>query len=231
MDAAPYYSPTYFPPSYFYVATAPVISVSSTGVSPYNAPTYFPSSYFYGATAPAVSGSLTNASSYNAPTYFPPSYFYVGSSPSVLAPNSPEPQCRDQAAYAALIGLLGATGVFEEVIFGAVTQRSRAGADSYPLAIVTPRGWEEFDDYDPTSIVRRVFFAITIVVKGQDAHSQFGDLDRLSSAIQKVIDRSDLGATCIGPLTRIRSGRYESSTHFPEQSVDLEGEFSSILDS
>jgi hypothetical protein len=126
--------------------------------------------------------------------------------------------------------LLRASGVFEEVIFGASAQRSRAGSDIYPLAVVTRRGWEESDGYDPISIVRRVSFAITIVIKVQDGSSEFDQLDQLSAAIQDVVDRSDLGGTCLGALTKIRSGRYESSTHYPEQSVDLEGEFTSIIE-
>ena len=200
MDATPYYTPMYFPPSYFYIARAP-----------------------------AGSGPSTDTSTYYAPTYFPPSYFYGGAPSLILDPVVPEHQGRDHAAYEALLDLLRATGAFEEVIFGDSTQRSRAGADSYPLAVVTPKGWQESDDYDPTSIVRRVSFAITVVVKDQDGSSQFDRLDRLSSAILDVVDRSDLGGNCLGPLTKVRSGRYEPSTHHPEQSVDLEGEFTSII--
>ena len=231
MDAAPYYAPTYFPPSYFYGLTAQASSVSSTNAAPYYAPTYFPPSYFYGLMAQASSVSSTNAAPYYAPTYFPPSYFYGGAPPSsIVVPVVTESQGRDRAPYEALLGLLRATGVFEEVIFGASTQRSQAGSDSYPLAVVTPKGWEESDDYDPTSISRRVSFAVTVVVKGQDGCSEFDQLDQLSSAIQGVVDRSDLGGTCLGPLTKIRSGRYGSSTHYPEQSVELEGEFASIIE-
>jgi hypothetical protein len=202
MDPALYFAPTYFPPSYFYVANSQASSSTSTGTTPYNAP-----------------------------TYFPPSYFYDGggvSSTPVLG--VPEPQGRDQAAYAALLGLMQATGVFEEVVYGAATQRSQAGADSYPLAVLTPRGWEEFDDYDPTSIVRRVTFGITIVVRCHEGCPQFDQLDRLSSSLLSVVDFSDLNGSCLPFLTRVRAGRYEFSAHYPEQSLALEGEFFSIID-
>jgi hypothetical protein len=202
MDTAPYYAPAYFAPSYFDGENGSASSPSSNGVTPYDAPTYFPPSYFYGEVAPT----------------------------SVIVPITPFPGGRDSAAYSALLSLIEATGAFQDVIFGATTQRSEAGADSYPLAVVTPKGWEEDDDFDPISIVRRVSFAITIVVKSQDGCSEFDQLDCLSSIVLGVVDRSDLGGTCLAPLTRIRAGRYESSTRYPEQSVDLNGEFCSLID-
>jgi hypothetical protein len=194
------------------------------GGSPYLAPTYFPPTYFYGgavSTSPSPTPPVTptGVSPYNAPTYFPP-----------LPTKTIEASGRDRSAYVALLSLIQGLGVFEDVIFGAAIQRNQAGADCYPLAVVTPKAWEEFDDYDPTSIVRRVTFGITIVVRSQDGESQFDQLDRLSTAIVRVVDFSGLAGPCLPPLTRIRVGRYESSTHYPEQSIELEGEFSLLID-
>jgi hypothetical protein len=236
MDAAPYYSPTYFPASYFYSATVPAAASTSTGVLPYNAPTYFAPSYFYGPSSTTLTGMLP----YNAPTYFASSYFYGPSSSTVIVPVVPDPTPEpdpapapdgcDHDAYLTLIDLLKATGMFEEVIFGAATQRSQAGADTYPLAVLTPKGWEESDDVDPTSIVRRATFSVTVVVTSQDGLPQFDQLNRLSCAVKKAVDGSSLDGICLPALTRIRSGHYVYSNHYPEQSIDLEGEFSSILD-
>jgi hypothetical protein len=223
MDAAPYYAPTYFPASYFYSATASTPGSTTPGVMPYNPPTYFAPSYFYGAT---TTTATTGMMPYDAPTYFAPSYFYGASSSTVVVP---DPVGGDQEAYQALLALLMATGVFEDVIFGAATQRGQAGADTYPLAVLTPRGWEESDEFDPKSIVRLETFSITIVVTSQDALPQFDLLDRLSYAIKMAVDGSDLDGTCMPALTKIRSGRYVYSNHYPEQSIDLEGEFSSII--
>jgi hypothetical protein len=207
MDAAPYYAPTYFPASYFYSATAP--PATPTGVAPYYAPTYFPASYFYSAntTSPVV-----------APV------------PPVVTPSPAEPTGRDAGAYSALLSLLRASGIFEEVIFGDALQRSQAGADTYPLAVLTPKGWEESDDFDPALIVRRVTFAITVVIKSADSGTQFDALDRLASAIQKAVDRSGLGGGALAALTKIRSGRYGQTTRYPEQSIELGGEFASLFD-
>lgn len=226
MDAAPYYAPTYFPASYFYSST--VVPTGSTAMSmlSYNAPTYFSPSYFYGSSSSTT--TATGMLPYNAPTYFPPSYFY-GPASTIIVPVMPGPGC-DQDAYAAMLALMASTGEFEEVIFGAATQRSQSGADTYPLAVLTPKGWEESDDVDPTSIVRREIFSISIVVASQDVLPQFDRLDRLSCAIKKAVDGSDLGGSCLPALTRIRSAHYVYSNHYPEQAIDLQGEFSSIHD-
>ena len=96
--------------------------------------------------------------------------------------------------------------------------------------MVTLRGWEEADEVDPISIVRRTTFSITVVVKSEDDLPRFDLLDGLSSAIKQAVDRSDLGGTCLPALTWIGSGRYDYSGHYPEQSIDLEGGFSSIIE-
>ena len=44
------------------------------------------------------------------------------------------------------------------------------------------------------------------------------------------MDRSDLGGLCLPPLTKIRAGRYQPSSQYPEWSVDLDGEFSVLID-
>ncbi len=196
--------------------------------APYNAPTYFPPSYFFAPTSPPADPSVF--APYNTPTYFPPSYFYGGTSAPVAPPATPEPEGRDREPYAALLSLLEATGVFEEVIFGDSLQRSQAGADGYPLAVLSPKGWEESDDFDPALIVRRVSFAITIVIKSQDSGTQFDALDRLASTIQAAVDRSDLEGTSLPALTKIRSGRYGQSDRYPEQSIELDGGFATLID-
>ncbi len=203
-----YYAPTYFPPSFFY---ASVSAATTTVGMPYNAPSYFPASYFYGN---IVSNSPPPTPT---PTPTPPT--------PIVTPG------RDQEAYAALLALIQGLGVFEEVIYGAAIQRNQAGVDCYPLALLTPKGWEESDDYDPTFVVRRAKFGITIVVQTQDGEPQFDQLDRLSSVVIGVVDFAGLGSQNLPALTRIRTGSYESSTHYPEQSVELEGEFASLVNS
>ena len=140
------------------------------------------------------------------------------------------PKGRDQGAYAALLQVIEGIGAFEEVIFGDASQRSRAGADAYPLAVVTPIGWEEVDDHDPTLLARRASFAITILVKGESGGPEFDALDLLASATQDAVDGSDLGGTSLAALTKIRAGRYEQAAHHPERSLVLEGSFTTLID-
>lgn len=245
MVLAPYYAPTYFAASYFYGGSDPSAAPSPARPSHYNAPTYFPLTYFYGnSSSPTSPTSPMGLLPYNAPTYFPSAYFYGSSSagsPVVPTPvpvpdpvpepfPHPAPIGRDVDAYASLLASITATGLFEDVILGASSRRGLAGADTYPLAVLTPRSWEESDEVDPTSIVRRATFSITLVIKGQDELPEYEQLERLASAIKRAVDRSDLGGSSLPALTRIRSGRFEYSGHYPEQTLELEGEFSSIID-
>ena len=231
----PYYAPTYFPPDYFAggsggpsVPTAP-----TSGQSPYYAPTYFPPDYF--ASGPAGPSSPTAPTSgqtpYNAPTYFPPAYF-TGDPVDLLDP-TPEPELapgRDALCYAALAASVRATGAFDAVVFGDWTRRSAAGASSHPLAVITPKGWEEADDVDPIIAVRRVEFMIRLVIRVEDGTAPFDQLDHLAALVQAKVDHSDLNGQCLPALTKIRAGRYQPSSQYPEWSVELDGEFTLLID-
>jgi len=227
MEAAPYYAPTYFAPSYFNGTSG----TTPLSVSPYNAPTYFAPSYFSGSVTPVNPGMMP----YNAPAYFAPAYFYGPSSTATLGSDqtnsvvTTDPVDLDEMSYSALMALVNGTGGFEAVILGSTIRRGCAGADTYPLAVLTPRGWEESDDFDPTSIVRRTTFSITVVVKSEEDLPVFDPLERLSTAIKKVVDGSDLNGTCLPKLTRIYSGHFLESSRYPEHSIELKGEFSRII--
>lgn len=137
---------------------------------------------------------------------------------------------RDGACYSALIASLEAIGAFDSVIFGDPSRRSVAGADAHPLAVVTPKGWEETDETDPILWARRVSFTIRIIIRVEEDASPFVQLDQLAASVQAQVDRSDLSGQCLPPLTKIRAGRYQSSSQYPEWSIDLDGEFTVLID-
>ena len=228
----PYFAPTYFPVAYFFSGDdGDDSSGANPGRTPYNAPTYFPPAYFYGG-GPADANPTEGRTPYNAPTYFPSTYFYGGlaASDPVSAPSVRFPG-RDGGSFAALIDLLRETGALDSVVFGDPTRRSGSGANTHPLAIVTPRGWEEADDVDPTLLVRRVMFTIRLVIRvDDDDESPFDQLDQLAAVVQARVDQSDLNGQCLAPLTKIRAGRYQATSQYPEWSIDLDGEFTSLVD-
>lgn len=166
---------------------------------------------------------------YYTATYFSPFYFY-GSS---VKPSSTSSQAagRDAGCYSALVSLLTAIGLFDAVIFGDPTGAPAAGANAHPLAIVTPKGWEETDETDPVVWVRRVLFTIRIVIQVDDATTPFDQLDQLAATVQSQLDQADLGGQCLASLTKIRAGRYGTANAFPEWSIDLDGEFTELVDS
>ena len=209
-------------------AGASLSDPTTQGLTPYDAAAYFAPSYFYGGSnlTPATQG-LTP---YYAATYFAPAYFYGG--PITSAPAGvPQPTGRDSSYYSALISLLETIDLFDAVIFGDPTSGSAAGANTHPLAIVTPKGWEETDETDPVLWVRRVSFTIRIIIQVDGALAPFDQLDQLATAVQSQVDQANLGGQSLAALTRIRAGRYGTSSTYPEWSIDLDGEFTVLIDS
>ncbi len=73
-------------------------------------------------------------------------------------------------------------------------------------------------------------FTVRVVIRVENDSSPFDQLDRLAATVQAQIDRADLNGQCLPALTKIRAGRYQSSSQYPEWSVDLDGEFAILID-
>jgi hypothetical protein len=165
---------------------------------------------------------------YFAPTYFAPTYFSLY---TPAQPPSPTRSPGDREAYAAILKVLEATGSFESVLFSSPLERLTLGASATPLVSIVPEGWEEFDEVDPTSILRRVLFRIELLVLDVDPFARFELLDTLESAARGAIEGSDLGGVCLPALTRLHRSRYDPRSLPPEQASRLDGEFSYIIGS
>lgn len=191
----------------------------------YFAPTYFPPAYFASLTQAAPVGP--GPSTYFAPSYFPPSYF----SPLVpSAPVEPTPSTYgDLDAYGAILGLLRGTKSFDAVLFSGPSDRHPAGSGPIAVATVVPEGWEEFDEVDPTVVLRRVNFSIELTVRDGDPLDRFGRLGQLESIARRALDGSDLGGGCLPGLTRLRRGRYDRRSLPPEQAARVDGEFTYLI--
>lgn len=169
---------------------------------------------------------------YFAPTYFAPTYF-TSLAPS-LVPKPPVPippgssVYGDADAYAAILSALEATGVFESVLFAIPPDRLALAASATPLVSLVPEGWEEFDDVDPTAILRRVSFGLYLLVRDDDPLARLSSLARLDSAAHAALEGSGLGG-CLPALTRLRRARYDPRSLHPEQAARIDGEFTYIL--
>jgi hypothetical protein len=168
---------------------------------------------------------------YFAPTYFAPTFFspYAPTQPLPTPSGSAPPGDRD--AYAAILAALDATGAFESVLFASPLERLTLGAAATPLASVVPEGWEEFDEVDPTAILRRVSFRLELLVSDDDSFARFELLDALESAARGAIEGSGLGDVCLPALTWLRRSRYDPRSLPPEQASRLDGEFTYIIGS
>ncbi len=164
---------------------------------------------------------------YNAPTFFSTSYFAPVGSPPV-ATFDPSTGYRDSDAFAAIVSALEATGEFAAVTLADNFARCGAGAPS-PLASVNPVGWEEFDETDPTTLVRRVDFVVALQVREDDFSAAFKEIDRLASIVQDALDGSNLGGGCLPGLTLVRRGRFDREARHPEMRLQLAGEFSYLV--
>ncbi len=166
---------------------------------------------------------------YFAPTYFAPAYF--GPLEPSLLPRPPVPTTPvfgDADAFAAILASLEATGAFESVLFGVPLERLALAAAAAPLVSLVPEGWEEFDDVDPTSILRRVSFRLDLLVRGDDPLARLASLARLDSAAHTALEGSGLGGG-LPALTRLRRAGYDPRSLHPEQAARIDGEFTYIL--
>jgi hypothetical protein len=195
----------------------------------YFAPTYFAPTYF--PTDILEQPSTTAATRYFAPTYFATTYFYpytLEQSSTVSTPPGPHISA-DRLIYAAILDSLEATNAFESVLFASAIDRLTLGSAATPLVALVPDGWEEFDEVDPTSILRRVSFYLDLLVRDEDAFGRFEQLDALESAARGAIEGLSLAGISLPGLTRLRRARYDAHSLPPEQSARLEGEFTYII--
>ena len=224
---------TYFPGAFFFDSLSGVAASSpNSGRTPYNSPRYFPPAYISGGDPASSIGSnpMLSRTPYNAPTYFPLTYFHGG---STEASSPPKPWAGPRTRRRVLRRNHRLAAIDRGVCLGALWRPDAAhqrGADSHPLAIVTPRGWEELDDADPTLQVRRVLFTIRIVIRLENDSTPFDQFDQLAATVQAEVDGSNLDGHCLGPLTKIRAGRYQTASQYPEWSIDLDGEFTLLVD-
>jgi hypothetical protein len=169
---------------------------------------------------------------YYAPTYFSPYYFTPLAASQGAGPGNPPPTVyNDRTAYEAILALLKATQAFDCVLFACSPDRQALGPSGASLASLMPSGWEEFDEVDPTAILRRVSFSLILLTRDSDPLLRFELLNRLEAIVHDALEGSNLGGGCLPALTRLWRGRYDQQSLHPEQSVRLDGEFTYILGS
>ncbi len=136
------------------------------------------------------------------------------------------PGYRDRDAFNAIVAALQATGVFADVLFPAPIDNILVGADRSPLAVVVPTQWQETPDTTAGSLVRKVSFTITLVVRAEDPMDRFEALDLASSYASNAIDGSTLGGGCLPALTLLSKGVYDPTPRHPELRLAMDGVFS-----
>jgi len=146
--------------------------------------------------------------------------------PAVINP----PLYGDRNAFEAILALLKDTRAFECALFASSPDSPVLNSSTVPSVLLVAEGWEEFDDVDPSSILRRVDFSLAVLVRDDDPFARFEQLAQLESIVHNALEGSDLGG-CLPGLTRIRIGRYDPRSLHPEQKLRLDGEFTYMIDS
>jgi hypothetical protein len=168
-----------------------------------------------------------------APTYFAPTYFAALAPTAVPNPPAPAPPGStagygDPDAYAAILAALRGTGAFGSVLFGVPPDQLALAGAAAPLASIVPEGWEDFDEVDPPSILRRGTFAVYLLARDDDPLARFGRMAKLDAASRAALDGSGLGG-CLPALTRLRRSRPDPRSLHPEQVARIDGEFTYIV--
>ena len=166
---------------------------------------------------------------YFAPTYFSPYYFAPFSLSGGAQTTGTTTPYGDSDAFGFILALLKETGAFERVLFSGSLDTQHLNSSSVPSVLVVPGGWEEFDEVDPFAILRRVDFSLLLLVRDDDSFTRFDQLARLESVIHNSLEASNLGG-CLPALTRIRRGHYDLRSLHPEQMLQLDGEFTYMID-
>ena len=131
---------------------------------------------------------------------------------------------RDRDAFGAIADALAATGEFDEVRFSPPPAEP-IGADRGPLVVITPVEWHESPDSLFGSVLRRVTYSLTLVVRAQDPRDRFEILDRLSGVVQDALGNASLAGFCLGAMSRLGHGRYDPGSRAPDLRLVLDGEF------
>lgn len=127
---------------------------------------------------------------------------------------------------------LEATGQFDAVYRGIITDGAGKPADFKAIAVIYMDNFEEptfADDYDDTQSQHTLRFRITIEVREDDPELREDELDRLRCVVQNAINYQTFNDVTIPGLTVVRTGSYGKPDH-PTQSVELRIETAYFVD-
>lgn len=145
----------------------------------------------------------------------------------------PDP-ARDYSILRAMAAAIEATGEFGVVLVGErpTPDRTQFGAEVSAAAVVTPRSFQETDNWDDPSDVqseRTLSVAITLVARDPDESARIDLLDRLGHVVAQAIGGQSLAGMTILGKTRVRAGEWAPANE-PEKHLVLSVETSYLID-
>jgi hypothetical protein len=158
------------------------------------------------------------------PAYFNQSYFYPFDLNQTTQAAAPQVGTFDELTiYNSILEGLKGTSLFPSVLFASPADRLAAKSSPTPAVELAPLGWEDVDDVDPVSVVRKLKFQIRLVVRARNAIDRFQKSSYLETVVRSLINGSSLGGVSLPALSRVLSAKYETSSP-PEQATTLDCE-------
>lgn len=152
-----------------------------------------------------------------------------GLNPGVAAAAGP---VSDRHIMRSIKEALEATGQFDAVLRGVITDAAGKPADYKAIAVIWMDNFEEptfADDEDATQSQHSIRFRITIEVREDDPELREDELDRLRCVVANAVNYQSFNDVTITGLTLVRSGTYGKPDH-PTQSLDLRVETAYFVD-
>ncbi|WP_169973644.1 hypothetical protein [Tautonia rosea] len=134
----------------------------------------------------------------------------------------------DCDAYDAMISCLAATRLFGSLRLDDV-ERSNEASIASPLAIISPGSWTESRTDDPTRLIRRITYRVTLRVRGDDLRTRFLETDRLAHEVIARLNGANFGEGCVPSLSTIQRGESRLSAGNGEAICELVGTFSFLV--
>lgn len=146
---------------------------------------------------------------------------------------------------ATMVGLLGDEAIFADIrtrieatgqFLAVYLEMPIVPADDTPVAYVEdPDDWEDIDDADPTIVLHKGRFRVTIavhedMVRGDVELSAYPTTQRLQQVVKNALNGQSLAGITLPDLTIVRRGKVPPKRTGPVRTIIMEGEFAYIVE-
>jgi hypothetical protein len=164
-------------------------------------------------------------------TYFAPRFFTAYYFPSFVDQTTIRTsEIARHDGITELVLLLRDARIFDSVELSLGEKNNEQLPRSGINALVRYQHWDDLDDFDSASILRKVSFRISVMVRGSDCLSRYELLNEIEPKVRSLITGISLAGSLPG-LTRLRHGSFATDGSTLEQTLHIDGEYTYELTS